>query len=92
MYKVVITDIKTGDILLDTKMGCANSEHPKSTRLSKLLNIFPNVFLDNTRFPTGCVRDYDQAYSCPIRDGTLLGGTLNPCVVCKQQFWHKEVE
>lgn len=68
-----------------------SDKHPKATRLSSLLNVFPNLFLDNTRLPSGCVRDYDQTYDCPVHSGKLLGNTLHPCVVCKQQFWNEEI-
>lgn len=68
-----------------------SSEHPKVTRLSNLLRIFPDLFLDNARFPSGCVRDYDQMYDCPIKKGALIGNTFDSCVVCKQQFWNQEI-
>ena len=68
-----------------------SSEHPKVTRLSNLLRIFPDLFLDNARFPSGCVRDYDQMHDCPIKKGALIGNTFDSCVVCKQQFWNQEI-
>lgn len=68
-----------------------SSDHPKVTRLSNLLRIFPDLFLDNARFPSGCVRDYDQTYDCPIKKGALIGNTFDSCVVCKQQFWNEEI-
>lgn len=68
-----------------------SSEHPKVTRLSNLLRVFPDLFLENARFPSGCVREYDQTYDCPIKKGTLIGNTFDSCVVCKQQFWNQEI-
>lgn len=68
-----------------------SSDHPKVTRLSNLLRIFPDLFLDDARFPSGCVRDYDQTYDCPIKKGALIGNTFDSCVVCKQQFWNEEI-
>lgn len=68
-----------------------SSDHPKVTRLSNLLRIFPDLFLDNARFPSGCVREYDQTYDCPVKKGALIGNTFDSCVVCKQQFWNQEI-
>lgn len=53
MYKVVITDIKTGDVLLDTKMGCANSEYPNQPTYQNFSVFFQMYFLTIQGSPLG---------------------------------------
>lgn len=66
------------------------NEHPRKTRQSEFLKMFPNVDLDSEGVINilPCQMDTKRY---PVNDNG--GGCKTaPCVICKQEFWMQEVE
>nr|DAI80055.1 MAG TPA: hypothetical protein [Caudoviricetes sp.] len=62
--------------------------HPRKTRQSVFLKMFPHVRLNNKGQPWFCPRTLDTAYH-PV-GGCVLD--VDICQRCKDKFWGQEVE
>ena len=62
--------------------------HPRKTRQSVFLKMFPHVRLNNKGQPCFCPRTLDTAYN-PV-GGCVLD--VDICQRCKDKFWGQEVE
>jgi len=62
--------------------------HPRKTRQSVFLKMFPNVILNDKGQPGFCPRTLDTAYH-PVGDCVL---DVDICQRCKDKFWMQEVE
>lgn len=63
-------------------------EHPRKTRQSVFLKMFPHVRLNDKGQPWFCPRTLDTAYH-PV-GGCVLD--VDICQRCKDKFWGQEVE
>lgn len=59
------------------------AEHPKKTRKSELLKMFPNI-ADNNGDIVLCPKVVDQNYECRCGETT--------CAKCMDEYWLSEVE
>ena len=64
-----------------------SKEHPRKTRQSEFLKMFPNVILNDKGQPGFCPRTLDTAYH-PV-SGCVLD--VDICQRCKDKFWGQEV-
>lgn len=64
-------------------------EHPRKTRQSEFLKLFPNARIA----PDGCIgggccpSDLDTTYVCPMEKSTYRSG----CPECRRAYWRAEV-
>lgn len=65
-----------------------SAAHPRKTRQSVFLTMFPHVRLNDKGQPWFCPRELDTAYH-PV-DGCILD--VDICQRCKDKFWGQEVE
>lgn len=65
-----------------------SAAHPRKTRQSVFLKMFPHVRLNNKGQPWFCPRTLDTAYH-PV-GGCVLD--VDICQRCKDKFWGQEVE
>lgn len=63
-------------------------EHPRKTRQSEFLKMFPNVMLNSDGQPYMCPRTLDNAYH-PDSNCIL---DVDVCRRCREKFWNQEVE
>lgn len=65
-----------------------SAAHPRKTRKSVFLKMFPNVILNDKGQPGFCPKTLDTAYH-PGGDCVL---DVDICQRCKDKFWMQEVE
>ena len=58
-------------------------EHPKKTRLSEFLKLFPNATAPEEGCPDLCVKFFDSTVNCKDSEG---------CLDCKKKFWFTPIE
>lgn len=62
-------------------------EHPKKTRQSELLKLFPRVEKAADGMVAFCPEDMDSKFVCPIKKG----GCRDQCIGCREKYWLEEV-
>ena len=77
---------KAEDVVAEVEQW--SSAHPRKTRQSVFLKMFPNVILNDKGQPGFCPRTLDTAYH-PVGDCVL---DVDICQRCKDKFWMQEVE
>lgn len=77
---------KAEDVVAEVEQWSA--AHPRKTRQSVFLKMFPNVILNDKGQPGFCPRTLDTAYH-PVGDCVL---DVDICQRCKDKFWMQEVE
>lgn len=65
-----------------------SKEHPRKTRQSEFLNMFPTASVDDVGVLNVCPAAVDDRY----RDGHCGNKTLLSCQDCGRKFWMQEVE
>lgn len=63
-------------------------EHPRKTRQSELLKLFPRVEKAADGMVAFCPEDMDSEFVCPIKNG----GYRDQCIGCREKYWLEEVE
>lgn len=63
-------------------------EHPRKTRQSELLKLFPRVEKAADGMVAFCPEDMDSKFVCPIKNG----GYRDQCIGCREKYWLEEVE
>ncbi len=63
-------------------------EHPRKTRQSELLKMFPNVGRGDDGLIAFCPEDFDSKFECPPKSG----GGHDQCGECRKKYWLEEVE
>ena len=64
-------------------------EHPRKTRQSELLKLFPRVSMTADGVIAFCPDSMDSTFVCPIKER----GRYDPeCGDCRKRFWNEEVE
>lgn len=63
-------------------------EHPRKTRQSELLKLFPRVEKAADGMVAFCPEDMDSKFVCPIKNG----GYRDQCIGCREKYWLAEVE
>ena len=63
-------------------------EHPKKTRQSEFLKMFPRVEKAADGMVAFCPEDMDSEFVCPIKNG----GYRDQCIGCREKYWLEEVE
>lgn len=63
-------------------------EHPRKTRQSELLKLFPRVEKAADGMVAFCPEDMDSKFVCPIKNG----GCRDQCIGCREKYWLEEVE
>ena len=58
-------------------------EHPKKTRLSEFLKLFPNATAPEEGCPNLCVKFFDSTVSCEVSE---------KCLDCKKKFWFTPID
>lgn len=64
-------------------------EHPKKTRQSEFLKMFPRVGMCSDGFVNFCPEDMDSEFECPRKTCDSEG---NHCTPCRKKYWLEEVE
>lgn len=67
-----------------------SQEHPRKTRQSEFLEMFPTAKMDNDGSVDVCPAEVDAKQRDP--DGQGCGDLCKDCAVCRRQFWMQEVE
>lgn len=63
-------------------------EHPRKTRQSELLKLFPSASKQGDGILTFCPRAVDTEFLCPRKDSD----DYSECVDCRRDFWLAEVD
>ena len=63
-------------------------EHPRKTRQSEFLKMFPRVEKAADGMVAFCPEDMDSKFVCPIKNG----GCRDQCIGCREKYWLEEVE
>ena len=63
-------------------------EHPRKTRRSEFLKLFPSASKQGDGILTFCPRAVDTEFLCPRKDSD----DYSECVDCRRDFWLEEVE
>lgn len=64
-------------------------EHPRKTRQSELLKLFPRVSMTADDVIAFCPESMDSAFVCPIKERD----NYDPeCGECRKKYWLEEVE
>lgn len=63
-------------------------EHPKKTRQSEFLKLFPRVEKAADGMVAFCPEDMDSKFVCPIKNG----GCRDQCIGCREKYWLEEVD
>ena len=64
-------------------------EHPKKTRQSKLLKVFPRVSMTADGIRAFCPDSMDSEFECPRK----TRDNIDPiCGECRREYWLEEVE
>ena len=64
-------------------------EHPKKTRQSKFLKVFPAAKVDIDNVPVICPKDLHIDFRCCVNPGER---TYGQCRNCRKKYWLEEVE
>lgn len=61
-------------------------EHPRKTRQSEFLKMFPRALKDLNGVPRLCPQEVDLSFPCPriVKN--------NPCANCRKNYWLEEVK
>lgn len=62
-------------------------EHPRKTRQSELLKLFPRAEKAADGMVAFCPEDMDSKFVCPIKNG----GYRDQCIGCREKYWLEEV-
>lgn len=65
-----------------------SKEHPRKTRQSEFLKMFPRVEKAADGMVAFCPEDMDSKFVCPIKNG----GYRDQCIGCREKYWLEEVE
>lgn len=65
-----------------------SKEHPRKTRQSEFLKLFPRVEKAADGMVAFCPEDMDSKFVCPIKNG----GYRDQCICCREKYWLEEVE
>lgn len=63
-------------------------EHPRKTRQSEFLKMFPRVGMCSDGFVNFCPEDMDSEFKCPRKTCDSEG---NHCTPCRRKYWLEEV-
>lgn len=63
-------------------------EHPRKTRQSEFLKMFPRAGRGEDGLIVFCPEDFDSKFECPLKRGS--GHDL--CGECRKNYWLEEVE
>ncbi len=66
-----------------------SKDHPRKTRQSELLKLFPRVGLGDDGLIVFCPEDFDSKFECPPK---AYDGERNGCEQCRKKYWLEEVE
>lgn len=64
-------------------------EHPRKTRQSEFLKMFPRAGLGDDGLIVFCPEDFDSKFECPLK---AYNGEGNCCKQCRKKYWLEEVE
>jgi hypothetical protein len=64
-------------------------EHPKKTRQSELLKLFPRVSMTADDMIAFCPESMDSAFACPSKERDHYDPE---CGDCRRKYWLREVE
>ena len=64
-------------------------EHPRKTRQSELLKLFPRTGLGDDGLVGFCPEDMDSEFACPRKE---RGPYAPDCGDCRKKYWLEEVE
>lgn len=64
-------------------------EHPRKTRQSEFLKMFPRTGLGDDGLVGFCPEDMDSEFACPRKNYDTEG---NRCGLCRKKYWLEEVE
>jgi hypothetical protein len=64
-------------------------EHPRKTRQSELLKLFPRVDMTADDVIAFCPESMDSAFACPIKERDHYDPE---CGECRKKYWLEEVE
>lgn len=64
-------------------------EHPRKTRQSEFLKMFPRTGLGDDGLVGFCPEDMDSEFVCPRKEYDSEG---NRCERCRRKYWLEEVE
>ena len=62
-----------------------SKDHPKKTRQSEFLKLFPRALRDLNGVPRLCPQEVDLSFPCP----SIVEN--NPCANCRKKYWLEEV-
>lgn len=65
-------------------------EHPRKTRQSEFLKIFPRVSMTSNGTIDFCPESFDEEFACPEK-GKFYRGECE-CLDCRRKYWLEEVE
>lgn len=63
-------------------------EHPRKTRQSEFLKMFPRAGRGEDGLIVFCPEDFDSKFECPLKKG----GGHDQCGDCRKEYWLEEVE
>lgn len=63
-------------------------EHPRKTRQSEFLKMFPRAGLGDDGLIVFCPEDFDSKFECSLK----AYGEKNCCERCRKKYWLEEVE
>lgn len=63
-------------------------EHPRKTRQSEFLKMFPRAGRGEDGLIVFCPEDFDSKFECPLK----RGGGHDQCGDCRREYWLEEVE
>nr|DAH84489.1 MAG TPA: hypothetical protein [Caudoviricetes sp.] len=63
-------------------------EHPRKTRQSEFLKMFPRARRGEDGLIVFCPEDFDSKFECPLK----RGGGYDQCGDCRREYWLEEVE
>lgn len=63
-------------------------EHPRKTRQSEFLKMFPRAGRDEDGLIVFCPEDFDSKFECPLK----WGSGHDPCSECRKNYWLAEVD
>ena len=63
-------------------------EHPRKTRQSEFLKMFPRAGRGEDGLIVFCPEDFDSKFECPLK----RGGGHDLCGECRKNYWLEEVD
>lgn len=63
-------------------------DHPRKTRQSEFLKMFPRAGRGEDGLIVFCPEDFDSKFECPLK----RGGGHDLCGECRRKYWLEEVE